>query len=268
MITDRYYYNHLSGNEKQIYIQLYKGIIGIEKEVFYPSILSGEEIKNVFFAISKDNPNLYYFNQSHIDIHKSLYGTVLLPQYFCDDKQIETYNKRIEICVNDIVSQLKLLNCSDFEKVKRLHDYFCLNITYDHEALHTSKVNRLVAAHSMIGVFAKQRAVCEGIAKAFKFILNVVDVACIVVDGKASLFQEGGHSWNIVRIDGKPYQIDITWDLANTKNGLVNYDYFCLTDNEIKKDHFDFEDTPKCINNKISYFCRNNVYFNTIKEVL
>ena len=263
MIGDRYYYNRLSDSEKNIYVALYKGIISLEKEIQFSKILPKEEIRNVFLAISKDNPHLYYFNQTHMDIHTTPYGSVLLPQYFCDRNQIEIYNKRIELCVTEIVSSLDLLNCTEFEKVKRLHDYFCLKVVYDHEALNTSKVNRLVAAHSIIGVFAKQRAVCEGIAKAFKFILNAVNVACIIVDGKADLYKDGGHSWNIVNIEGKPYQMDVTWDVANTKNNFINYDYFCLTDNEIAKDHFDFMCVPKCVCDKKSYFNVINTYFKT-----
>lgn len=42
---------------------------------------------------------------------------------------------------------------------------------------------RLVAAHSIIGVFARKRGVCEGIAKATKLLFNAVDM-------DALLFQE------------------------------------------------------------------------------
>ena len=267
MITDRYYYHRLSAEEKDIYVALYKGIINLDKEIHLNKIYPLEKIKKAFYAMSNDNPHLYYFNQTHMDIPVTPFGSVLLPQYFCTREQIDTYNKRIETCISDIILNLDLMNCSEFEKVKRLHDYFCKSIIYDHEALETSKVNRLVAAHSVIGVFAKKRAVCEGIAKAFKMLLNAVDIAAIVVDGRASLYKDVGHSWNIVKIDGEPYHIDVTWDIANTKYGHINYDYFNVSEIDISKDHFNYEGTPKCMTDNKSYFRINDVYFNSVVDI-
>lgn len=267
MIADRYYFNRLTPKEKEIYTKLYKGVTALEKEIYIPASVSQDEINHIFHAVTHDNPHLYYFNQTHMDIGMTPFGSVFLPQYFCNREQIETYNGKIQECVNHIVTELDLLNCSDFEKEMRIHDYLCLNCTYDHEALQTTKVNRLVAAHSIIGVFAKQRAVCEGIAKAMKLLLNTVDVGCIVVSGKASLFQQGEHAWNIVKVGGQAYQLDATWDMANTKNGLVNYDYFNLTDTAISADHFDFVGVPECTAMDANYFQLYKLKFKNMRQL-
>lgn len=267
MITDRYYFNRLTPKEKEIYTTLYKGVTALDKEIYFPKMVTQDEISRIFHAVTHDNPHLYYFNQTHMDIGMTPFGSLFLPQYFCNREQIETYNGRIQECVSRIVSDMGLLNYSELEKEKRVHDYLCLNCTYDHEALNTSKVNRLVAAHSIIGVFAKQRAVCEGIAKATKLILNTVDVGCIVVSGKASLFQRGEHAWNIVKVNGQAYQLDTTWDMANTKNGMVNYDYFNLTDAAISTDHFDFEGVPACTAVDANYFLLNQLKFKNVRQL-
>ena len=267
MIADRYYFNRLTPKEKEIYTKLYKGVTALDKEIYFPKAVTQDEITHIFHAVTHDNPHLYYFNQTHMDIGMTPFGSLFLPQYFCNREQIETYNGRIQECVARIVSDLDLLNCSELEKEKRVHDYLCLNCTYDHEALNTSKVNRLVAAHSIIGVFAKQRAVCEGIAKATKLLLNTVNVGCIVVSGKASLFQPGEHAWNIVKVNGQGYQLDTTWDMANTKDGLVNYDYFNLTDEAISADHFDFSGVPVCTSTDANYFKMNGLYFDNMRHL-
>jgi len=157
--------------------------------------------------------------------------------------------------------------CSDLEKEKRIHDYFVQNVVYDHEALHTSKVDRLVAAHSVIGVFAKQRGVCEGISKAAKLLFNTVDMGCIVVSGNASFETHGGHAWNIVKIDGKPYHIDLTWDMANSKAGQINYDYFNLPDIAIRKDHSDFSGVPACDAWDANHFLMSGLYFRDMRQL-
>lgn len=38
----------------------------------------------------------------------------------------------------------------------------------------------------IVGVLFYKTAVCEGIAKTFKFLLNALDIKCIVVKGKAT----------------------------------------------------------------------------------
>jgi len=267
MIADRYYYNHLSNKEKNVYTAIYKGVTALREEIFVSDRISKDSVSKVFHALSHDNPHLYYFNQTFMKYAATPFGMVFAPQYFCNREQIDTYNSRIEIIVNKLVADLRLNECSDLEKEKRVHDYFCLNVVYDHEALKTSKVDRLVAAHSIVGVFAKQRAVCEGIAKATKLLLNTVNVGCLVVSGNASLESQGGHSWNIVKVDGNAYHLDSTWDLANTKNGFICYDYFNLNDEEISADHFDFNDVPKCTETKANYFKLKELCFDSMAQL-
>lgn len=268
MITDRYYYNHLPAEEKPIYTLLYKGIAAHEKEIQLPGkMLSQETVHRVFHAITHDNPYFYYFNQTHLDYAYSPFGSVFLPQYFCSAEQVADYNKRVQECVNQLIVQLDLSNGTELEKERRIHDYMCSHVAYDQDALNTTKVNRIVAAHSIIGVFARQRAVCEGIAKAVKLLLNTVNVGCIVVSGKASLYRQGEHAWNIVKVENHAYHLDVTWDLANSKNGHVNYDYFNLPDSAISKDHFEYGAVPSCFSWEANYFCKNRLVFSNIKQV-
>lgn len=268
MITDRYYYNHLPAEEKQIYTLLYKGIAAHEKEIQLPGkMLTKDTVNRVFHAVTHDNPYFYYFNQTHLDYAYSPFGSVFLPQYFCSEEQVADYNKRVQECVNQLIVQLDLSICTDLEKIRRVHDYMCKHVVYDHDALKTTKVNRIVAAHSIIGVFARQRAVCEGIAKAVKLLLNAVNVGCIVVSGKASLYRQGEHAWNIVKVGDQAYHLDVTWDLANSENGHINYDYFNLPDSAILADHFEYGDVPNCSSWEANYFCKNRLVFSNIRQV-
>lgn len=261
MIIDRYYYMQLSKEEKSIYIKLYNGAVNLEKEILPGGIFpEPETINREFTAVAADNPFLYYFNQSVLSVKQSGFGTSLVPQYFCTRQQIDTYNARIEKIVNKIMSDLHLSEASEAEKVRRIHDYFCRNISYDKEAVNGGRFNRLVASHSIIGVFAKQKAVCEGISKAFKLVLNTAGIKCIVVSGLGGS-EKAPHSWNIVKIDGKPYHIDVTWDLANTKGNYINFNYYNLTDDDICRDHFDFHNMPICNYSNENYFVKNRLEF-------
>ncbi|MCD8336512.1 MAG: hypothetical protein LUD18_04405 [Lachnospiraceae bacterium] len=262
MITDRYYYMRLSEPEKRIYQVLYKGVKNLEEEIVIDGIHPDmDTVNRIYDALTADNPLLYYFNQSLLTVHMTESGTIFVPQYFCSREQIATYNGRIQTIVNQLMMDLQLEQASDSEKVRRIHDYFCLNIMYDREALHSQQLNWLIASHSIIGVFAKKRAVCEGISKAVKLLLNTANVKCIVVNGNAELEENIPHMWNIVKIDGVPYHLDVTWDLANSKDGRICYDYYCLSDALIQSDHSDYSGIPSCGSESENYFARNNLLF-------
>lgn len=85
--------------------------------------------------------------------------------------------------VNELAGKLQLLECNDYEKELRVHDWICRNIEYDYEGSDKNKLSRVIASHNILGVFAHHKAQCEGIAKAVKVLLNAVDVKCIVATG-------------------------------------------------------------------------------------
>ncbi|MBQ9133368.1 MAG: hypothetical protein IJX64_02415 [Clostridia bacterium] len=54
--------------------------------------------------------------------------------------------------------------------------------------------------------------VCEGYAKAFSLLCNKIGVPCVQISGS-------GHRWTAVRLDGKWYVADPTWDDPNYPDG-------------------------------------------------
>ena len=106
------------------------------------------------------------------------------------------------------------------------------------------------------------------IAKATKILLNAANMKCIVATGKASLEKcEEGHAWNIVKVNGNPYHLDATWDIANSTKSSVCYDYFNLTDEQIAIDHRDFRDTPKCSALSENYYHKNGLCFDSLSSL-
>lgn len=85
-------------------------------------------------------------------------------------------------------------------------------------------------AHSVVGVFERKSAVCEGYAKAFQALLNAKGISNVYVTGRSN---NQGHAWNLVQLDnGGWYWYDLTWDDQPNKLGGKIYDYFCKTDAE------------------------------------
>jgi transglutaminase/protease-like cytokinesis protein 3 len=88
--------------------------------------------------------------------------------------------------------------------------------------------------------------VCEGYSYAMKLLLNAVNIECKVITGSAN----GPHAWNLVKLGGSYYHVDVTFDDPVVNGGTMNvlrHDYFNLTDDEIKKDHtWDTTKYPVC----------------------
>lgn len=101
---------------------------------------------------------------------------------------------------------------SDYDKLIAYRDYICDQVSYNDAAASNGKYP-YGDPWQMIYVFDNDpgtNVVCEGYAKAFKYLCDISafanDIACYTVSG----FTPGPHMWNIVRINGESYLVDIT----------------------------------------------------------
>lgn len=110
---------------------------------------------------------------------------------------------------------------NDFEKVKMAHDLIALIVKYDASAYLSGRY----PSQSYQSVLKNRLAVCEGYANVFKQFCDVLEIPCDIVHGFARgagyslLDQENpndtNHAWNIVKIDGESYLVDVTWDAGH-----------------------------------------------------
>ena len=268
MIVDRYYYSRLKDKEKTVYREIYQGCMSHQDTIFLS--VSKDDIEKSYeritTALTFDNPLLYFVNQSSMDFAGDNLGHVAaIPQYFFSKKTVSDYNKKIQDTANMLISKLKLTEGTEIDKVRRVHDYMCSSVEYDYKGADMRDLPKFIAAHNIIGVFAHKKAQCEGIAKAAKVLLNAVDVKCIFVSGKAGNTPASmdEHGWNIVKIEEDPCHMDITFDIAASEKSHIGYDYFCINDTQIKRDHILDSGLPKCSTSKYEYFVMNNMIFSS-----
>ena len=146
------------------------------------------------------------------------------------------YDKKVKTIAAKIVKD----NMTDVQKVKAVHDYLIKNTVYDQACWPHGQ-----DSYTAEGLLKNKTAVCEGYAKAFLAFMYVLDIPCKMVVGYAGNIP---HGWNVVKVDGKWYQIDVTWDdPVPDKKGRVSYSYFLLSDQEMAKDHTTkTKGLPKC----------------------
>ena len=136
----------------------------------------------------------------------------------------------VDAVVNRIVQELNLKNVSDYEKVKLIHDYIINNASYDLTLQRSTAYDLLI----------EKTAVCEGYALAAYRLFLAAGLESRIITGVAG---GGAHAWNIVKLDGKWYNIDITWDdpITNSGRQILRYNYFLKSD----KDFTDHERNPE-----------------------
>ena len=136
-----------------------------------------------------------------------------------------------------VVSKIITSGMSDFDKAKAIHDYLVVNVDYDYENYCANTIP--AECYTALGALKNKYAVCAGYAKAFKLLCELAGLECDYVTGTAG----GPHAWNQVKVSGKWYNVDVTWDdpvstgKAFDDHRYNRYSYFLISDELMYKNH-------------------------------
>ncbi len=112
---------------------------------------------------------------------------------------------------------------SEYESVQSVHDYLIEQFEYDRR----TNVN-----HTDIEGFRDKQMVCSGYSLAAYYLLNSLGIETRVITGYGGegTSTDSNHMWNMVKVDGQWYNLDITWDDGG--GSKVYYTYFLKNDAE------------------------------------
>ena len=118
---------------------------------------------------------------------------------------------------------------TDYDLAKAIHDRIIAAIDYKYDS--NGEPSMALDAHNIIGVLNGDGAVCEGYAKAYKYLLDLLNVPNVYVVST-------DHAWSMVKIDnGRFYFVDSTWDDQPGMPGGIVYDYFLCGTNSFLPEH-------------------------------
>lgn len=245
MKNERYYYGKLTPDGKRIYKRIYNGLKRYQSEIGVDYGESVTQIQGIYRSVLYDNPLLFYVNQRVTSMAVKSDGFVLLPEYLYSPEESLGILQKIRWKVDRVVEGAEKFKDCPLQVEKYLHDSVIKSVVYDDAAFHSLMFDHTVCdrAHSVVGAFLDNKAVCEGIAKTFKLLCNVFAIKCVVVLGKAEpegeFSGQGYHAWNLVKIGDTPYHVDVTWDagMDDKGNRYLRYDYFNVTTEKILQDH-------------------------------
>ena len=255
-----YYYNYLSPIQKEIYGKIVDGCEKYETKIK----LNKNEINDTSIAqaaILYDHPEFYWVTKSTIITQNNK-----VVEVECQvPADVKTKMEQVDRIVRQILSQS---GSSEKDKIKYFYDWIVENTEYEN----TSE------SQHMLSVFLDGKSVCAGYSRAFQYLCQKSNIFCVYVPGITK--ENEPHAWNLVRISGKYYWVDVTWGdptFAELDYKKTNYNYLLVSDKEFLNNHkmeniirMDDGRTipfivnyPPCTDDSLNYYSQKGCYFDS-----
>ncbi len=260
-------YNLLSDSEQVLYEKIFEMLDTRSPELVLEEN-EHEYLSDVWAVVLRDNP-LFRWSDSYVletvTLGEQKTRTVR-PDYGLSDEEHESRLQQINVGTKLILSPVSS-EWSDYEKAKFVYTSLAMAVEY----------NVSENDQDVYGALVERVAVCGGYSRTLQHLLNTLGIPCIQVTGEA-VDRVGGttsseaHSWNMALLDGEYYLIDATWGdsaqatLQTPEN--VNYDFFCVTTEDLKESHFP-DDTltlPDCTAIANQYYIKEGAWLDSFDE--
>lgn len=196
-------------------------------------------------------------------------GTVTLTLLYKDNEKIleayrnrsllEKLNKKELASLQEaerIINELIHPGMTEMEIARTLHDYMVKHYSYN-----------LTSGGEATTMLLTNQGVCEAYSRVYHLLTKMAGLEAHTVVGVAG----GPHAWNMVRVDGEWYHVDVTWDDCvtpeDTREGdgvNISRRYFLINDVEMGKNHkWSISSLPSSQVKDASYFRKIKRYYNS-----
>lgn len=248
---------------KEVYNDVVETVLGFKEKSYMPLTISTEEYVRILETVRCEQLMMFFLESrtpGDFDVSKHTFEMNFTYKYSISEtnrmlRETEAAAKEIVALTDDTMS--------DYEKLKVFHDYLAINVESSTDDPY---------ADSVYGALVKKQALCEGYAKAFSYLCNIVGIENMIVTG----YTDVDHMWNMVKLGDSWYHVDVGWDkpsaaLQELYPDMVLYQYFLTDDYVIKNNRLIsgmLGDIPKADSTEMNYFIKENRYASTYEEVL
>ncbi|MBR5514576.1 MAG: bacterial Ig-like domain-containing protein [Clostridia bacterium] len=206
----------------------YKGVKTLEalvdmsklKSIVTEALMSCKPMDLSSLRISATNENLdaltsYIFEEIPVSFHIEEYSyytsggyfTKIEPVYKCTAKEFQKMYSEIVMAKEDLIKDIRSnTSLSEAKKALLVHDRLALICEYDY--------NDTEHQYTSYGALVKGIAVCQGYAEAYDYLLGELGIESYVCSSRVL-----NHAWNIIKINGDYYHVDVTWDDISWDSG-------------------------------------------------
>ncbi|WP_411169821.1 transglutaminase domain-containing protein [Clostridium sp. MB05] len=256
--------NTLSYSEikKLIKDRVYKSLVNIESTIDISDLCTNiyyddaQDIFSAYFDAIYENPNIFYapnkvgMSYAYDRNTKKLIKCNLNVSYQYSNSEILEMTNAFNNKVNYILEEY-LSNTNDKLALEYIiNDYLLDNTTYDYDNYLKDTIPDI--SHTAYGALINGVAVCDGYAKAVKVLANILGIESGIVTSS-----EMNHAWNYININGKYYNLDVTFNDPVPESNERIYTYFNKSNDEMSTSHtWNKSQYPECSDESFK-FLRN-----------
>jgi len=221
-----FYRDQLPDDNWQIFYRAVEQAVGsFQPLLTFPKVLSRQagDYLRILEYVYNDHPEFFYFDAFECTYQITDYLVFVKFSYSWSREETEKRRREMNRAAAQVLAECfpdGFDHLPELHREKKIFDWISDNVTYDHEAAENVKKHQEnPEAWTAYGALVRRKAVCHGIACAFKLLCDRVGMPSIIVLGDAG----GRHAWNIVRIADRFYQVDCTWMLKNSIDLSIPY---------------------------------------------
>lgn len=265
---DLFYFSNLDIVSQNVYVEILYALEHYVEEMEL-STLDTALVDKVFQCVLMDHPEIFYadgYTFVKYALGEEVKKITFKGTYIYEGEEKE---RREALIKEKAAFWLEGMEeeTSDYEKIKYVYETIIKNTEYDM----TAQDNQNICSVFLNGV-----SVCQGYAKAVQYLLRDLDIPATLVIGTVENGE--GHAWNLVKADNEYYYLDATWGDASylvhlNEDGqevwdmpAINYDYLCVTTEEIEKTHSisPLVPLPVCDSLEANYYVQEGAYFQEV----
>ncbi len=131
--------------------------------------------------------------------------------------------------VSSIYDKLITSSMSDYEKIKKIHDYIINQTAYDQEKAKDAEQNYKYKSNTAYGPLIEKIALCGGYTDAMALFLEKMNIPNYRIASE-------NHIWNLVYINNEWKHLDLTWDdpVSYTEKNILTHQFFLITTTSLK----------------------------------
>lgn len=224
--TSKWAYSTLSDAQKKGYAALFEASAKHADTADMKGFgLTTKDVEKMYWAFDYDNPQFFWndngYSYSYTSKGELIDISIIYGRTAAEAAKIQG---DLDAAAEKIIAEA-LKYDSTMDRVKVLHDSIINMTSYSTSGpAYKSEAD---------GPLVYGTGLCEGYSKAFMYLCQSIGIECFCVSGKSSGY---GHMWNMVKVDGTWYHIDVTWDDPISSMPILRYDYFCLSEKDMLAD--------------------------------
>lgn len=153
-----------------------------------------------------------------------------------------------DLAILSVLDQIPALtdpSLSDYDRELALHDWMLEWAEYDPGALSSGPIGDPIPHNdNPYGFLLGRKGICLGYTTTFQLLMDLCGIECLSVNGVVH-WGTDAHAWNLVRLSGEWYAVDVTWDdpvSSAPVSSFTAHRYFNVTSDYLREHDHQWDD--------------------------